>query len=203
MTTDLPENNKLMQFDEFFSIKHKFNVNIERLAPDHNIDYQGFVDSIPLPFKIAGDMLSIDQAALRPLQGLSNSAGQLVEYLQHQASKIDMLVGYILSQQDQPENRFVGVQFGGGGVIFNSQQTFSLGEQLILKIFLLEDNCAVYCLGEIVEITEQSNDGCNYKVIFEQIREADREQLVRTSLHQQSKQLQALSKQRNQAAQKD
>ena len=203
MTTDIPENNKLMQFDEFFSIKHKFNVNIERLAPDHNIDYQGFVDSIPLPFKIAGDMLSIDQAALRPLQGLSNSAGQLVEYLQHQASKIDMLVGYILSQQDQPENRFVGVQFGGGGVIFNSQQTFSLCEQLILKIFLLEDNCAVYCLGEIVEITEQANDGFNYKVIFEQIREADREQLVRTSLHQQSKQLQALSKQRNQAAQKD
>ena len=81
MTTDLPENDKLMQFDEFFSIKHKFNVNIERLAPDHNIDYQSFVDSIPLPFKMAGDMLSIDQAALRPLQGLSNSAGQLVEYL--------------------------------------------------------------------------------------------------------------------------
>jgi hypothetical protein len=39
-----------------------------------------------------------------------------------------------------------------------------------------------------------------YKLIFDKIRENDREMLVRASLHLQSKQLQLLTEQRNQAS---
>jgi len=59
----------------------------------------------------------------------------------------------------------------------------------------------LYCIGEIIN-TDLSEQQTHYKVIFHHIREEDREALVRNSLHQQSKQLQALAQQRNEATKK-
>ena len=187
---------KLAQFDEFFSIDHEFTVNFHQVAHAQLPSFEDFIQQMPLPFKIASDMVSIDQAALRPIQGLSGIASQLVDYLNHQANKIDLLVGYILSQQDQPEHRYQGTKVGGGGIIFTDKASLSLGDMIEMKVFLLSENCAVYCLGEVVEVTAM-DDLFHHKVIFHYIREQDREMLVRTSLHLQSKHLQALAQKRN------
>lgn len=186
---------KLQQFDEFFSIDHEFNVNITAIKQDEIASYDQFLNSMPLPFKMASDMVNIDQSAIRSIQGLSSVATQLADFLNHQSHKIDLLVGYILSQQDDEDKRFQGLHFGGGGVIFNSDQSFELLQRLEMKIFLLEENCAVYCIGQVVE-SIKTETGFNHKVIFEFIREEDQETLVRHSLHQQSKQLQALAQKR-------
>lgn len=186
---------KLQQFDEFFSIDHEFNVNITAIKQDEITSFDQFLNSMPLPFKMASDMVTIDQSAIRSIQGLSGVATQLADFLNHQSHKIDLLVGYILSQQDDEDKRFQGLHFGGGGVIFNSDQSFELLQRLEMKIFLLEENCAVYCIGQVVESNE-TDTGFSHKVIFEFIREEDQETLVRHSLHQQSKQLQALAQKR-------
>lgn len=195
---------KIAQFDEFFSIEHPFNINVKTIETDQYKTFEQFTAAIPLPFKMASDVVTLDQAALRPLQAISGVAGQLVEFLNHQAHKIDLLVGYILSQQDNEELRYQGTRFGGGGIIIGSENTFDLGQMLELKIFFLEDNCAVFCIGEVVEIDDSQKGGSEsntlHKIVFQHIREEDREILVRTSLHQQSKQLQNLAKKRNDEA---
>jgi len=186
---------KLEQFNEFFTIEHQFNVNIARLDKNQLGGYQNFIDNMPIPFKMAGDMSALDQAALRPLQALSGIAGQLVDYLNHQAQKIDLLMGYILSQQDEHAYRFQGTSFGGGGITFISDEAFELTEIIELKIFIQMEQCAVFCYGEIIESNEQAGQFI-HKVIFHFIRDDDREMLVRASLHKQSKQLQQLAQQR-------
>ncbi len=196
---------KLEQFNEFFSIEHKFSVNLNPIEQHQMPSFEHFVNQIPLPFRLSSDMVSIDQAALKPIQALSGVAGQLVDYLNHQSHKIDLLVGYILSQQDEQGCRFEGVRFGGGGIVFNAQTPFELGQMLEMKVFFLEENCAVYCIGEVIEVTEHTNEETaqpshQHKTIFHYLREEDREVLVRTSLHLQSKHLQTLAKQRNQAS---
>jgi len=201
---------KSEQFNEFFSIKHEFNVNIQPLQLTSPISFDDFIQLMPHPFKMASDIITLDQAALKPLQGVSAVAGQLVEYLHHQAKKIDLLVSYILSQEDKEDARYPGLEFGGSGVIFNCSEQLALGQILALKIFLLSENCAVYCHVEVIENESVENDSnkeqtleCNraktyqHKVIFNHIRDEDRETLVRTSLHLQSKQLQVLTQQRN------
>lgn len=188
---------KLIKYNEFFSIEHEFSINILPAEASKITSYEQFLTSIPTPFKMASDMTTIDQAALRPLQGLSGVAGQLVEFLNHQSSKIDLLIGYILSQQDDEQHRYQGVKFGGGGLLFIADTPFEISQILEMKVFLLNENCAVYCYGEVIEI-EKDTHGYSHKVIFHYIREDDREVLVRTSLHEQSKQLQALAQQRNQ-----
>jgi hypothetical protein len=189
--------NKSAQFDEFFSIDYPFNVNATIIETEYSPSYQAFMNTMPMPFKMASEIITLDQAALRPLQTIGSVAGQLVDYLHHQAQKIDLLVSYILSEQDNEQQRYQGTHFGGGGVIFTSKDPFSVGQFIELKIFLHDDNCAIYCCGEIISASPTDDELTNYKVIFHHIREEDREILVRCSLHQQSKQLQILAQQRN------
>jgi len=188
---------KLAKYNEFFAVEHEFTINILPLATHKGASFEQFLIDIPTPFKMASDVSSIDQAALRPLQALSGVASQLVEFLNHQSSKIDLLIGYILSQQDDEKHRYQGVKFGGGGLSFIADSPFELSQLLEMKIFLLNENSGVYCYGEVIEV-EQNNNIYLHRVIFHFIREDDREVLVRTSLHEQSKQLQTLAKQRNQ-----
>jgi hypothetical protein len=188
---------KLEKYHEFFSIEHNFSINILPLELTKVTSFEQFLTDMPTPFKMASDMKGIDQSALRPLQALSGVAGQLVEFLNHQSAKIDLLIGYILSQQDDEEHRYQGIKFGGGGLLFTANKAFELAQLLEMKIFLLNQNCAVYCYGEVIEI-QQDEDSYLHKVIFHFIREDDREILVRNSLHAQSKQLQLLAQQRNQ-----
>ena len=188
---------KLAKYHEFFAIKHEFTLNIIPLSAENGTSFEQFLIDMPTPFKMASDISSIDQAALRPLQTLSGVASQLVEFLNHQSSKIDLLIGYILSQQDDEKHRYQGVKFGGGGLSFIAEKPYQLTQLLEMKIFILNENCGVYCYGDVIEV-KQAGDVYLHKVIFHFIREDDREVLVRTSLHEQSKQLKALAQQRNQ-----
>jgi len=197
MTPD--SESKLKQFDEFFAIEYDFNVNIVSIDSNQTISYQQFLNDMPMPFKMASDIVSLDQAALRPLQTLGSVAGQLVDYLHHQSQKIDLLVSYILNEQDEVSKRQQGISFGGGGITFFSTKIYQVNDIIEIKIFLNSENCAVYCYGEVIEISS-IDDKPSYKAIYHFIRDEDREILVRTSLHLQSKQLQLLAKQRNNSA---
>jgi hypothetical protein len=197
MTTDKNQQ-KLEQFNEFFTVEGHFSVNVSMIDQEETHHYQTFIDNMPTPFKMASDISVLDQAALRPLQALSGIAGQLVEYLNHQAQKIDLLMGYILSQQIDETTRYQGCTFGGGGITFLSEVAFKIGDYVELKIFIQSDNCAVYCYGEIIEISSK-NDILVYKAIFHFIKDEDREILVRTSLHKQSEQLKILAEKRKQS----
>ncbi|OUR76322.1 PilZ domain-containing protein [Colwellia psychrerythraea] len=188
---------KLAQYDEFFAIDHEFSVNIMAIDDTEGCNFDKFISTMPMPFKLATDMSTIDQSALRSLQGLGNSASQLVSFLNQQSKKIDLLIGYILSQQDESQHRYQGIKFGGGGIKFITPKAFNIGQLLELKIFLLESHCAIYCYGEVIEVNS-ANELFTHKVTFHFIREEDRETLVRSSLHEQSKQLQKLTKLRNQ-----
>lgn len=189
-------NFKLNQFNEFFSIKHPFNINAVLLNKNDNTSYTEFLNSMPVAFKLANDINTLDQAALAPLGAISGIAGQLVQYLNHQAQKIDLLVNHILTEQDNLQHRYQGTLFGGGGIEFIHNTSFELNKIIELKIFLAHENCAIYSHAEIINI-ENNENRYHHKAIFRHIRDDDRERLVRSSLHLQSKQLQQLAKERN------
>ncbi len=180
---------KQAQFDEYFSIAHGINVNVRPLEDGENVPVDDELeDAMPYAFRIASEMAALEAQALRPLRNLSEHAETLAEYLNHQARKIDLMMSFVLHQQDEPDYRFKSVKFGGGGVIVAMPTALEVGQHAELKLFLDAEAAAIFCYAEAISC-EQTEDGYHTTFIFTTIREQDQELLVRASLHIQTLQL--------------
>ena len=172
--------------NEYFLVNYPLAINVEKLKEDENIpDKQRFEQQIPAPFRMASELSSIDSQALLPLKLNNDTTQALWGFLQAQNQKINTLLSYVLSQQDEPHLRFQTTAFSAGGCIFEcDKDAFSSGQSVLLKIFIPEESAAVYCYAIVSAISENS-----VELTYQQIREEDRELLIRATLHIQSKQL--------------
>jgi len=194
--SELSLEQKQAQFDEYFSIAHCINANVRPLGMDEIVpDEDALEDSMPYAFRIASEMAALEAQAIRPLRNLGDHAETLAEYLNHQSRKIDLMMSFVLHQQDEPEHRFKTVKLGGGGVIIESKEAMDVGTKAELKLFLDAEAAAIFCYGEVITC-EQIEDSYHIAFIFNSIREQDQELLVRASLHIQTQQLRKRSKER-------
>ncbi len=194
--SELSLEQKQAQFDEYFSIAHCINANVRPLSMDEIVpDEDALEDSMPYAFRIASEMAALEAQAIRPLRNLGDHAETLAEYLNHQSRKIDLMMSFVLHQQDEPEHRFKTVKLGGGGVIIESKEAMDVGTKAELKLFLDAEAAAIFCYGEVITC-EQIEDSYHIAFIFNSIREQDQELLVRASLHIQTQQLRKRSKER-------
>lgn len=172
--------------ENFFSIEHPFQVNALPLAIGAALPtQQQFELSIPPPFKLASQLSYIDSQTLAPIRQIGGVAVELAEFLNLQAKKIDMMMGYILTVQDEEKFRHQGIKFGGSQLSYLSTGALALGQLVTLKIFIAENNCAVFCIGRVIA-SDQADDDYLIEVEFAKISEEDREHLVRTSLQVQT-----------------
>ncbi|MFC7004150.1 PilZ domain-containing protein [Bowmanella sp. JS7-9] len=189
---------KQQQFNEFFSIQHGISANFTLWPADRPLpDYQSFVANMPYAFKVATEVASLELNALRPLRALGEHAQQLMDFLNHQSRKIDLIMSFVLHQQDDDSARFTTESFGGGGVVLKSDRAMEIGRTGELKLFLTDEAAAVYCLAEVIGC-EAKDDIHHITLIYRHIREEDQDLLVKASLHLQSKQLKARAAERRQ-----
>ncbi|MUH71685.1 PilZ domain-containing protein [Psychrosphaera haliotis] len=188
------------QFSEYFQLNHAIEVNISKGDVLSNTPTDDEFDTlIPLPYKLASEMKGVEQNMLRPLRQLGDVIEPLADYLKAQSRKIDLMMHYILQAQDENDDRHLTVSFGGGGFIFSSPDSYSKEDYLVCKLFFNDEASAIYCLGRVIEQSDNDKQGDEgdegderetlYTVLFHKIRDEDRETVVRASLHQQSKQL--------------
>lgn len=185
-----------MTTSEYFLVKHQLAINVALLDNDENIpDMQQFEQEIPAPFRMASDLANIDSQALISLKLNNETTQALWSYLQAQNQKINTLLAYVLSQQDDQKFHYQTSAFSAGCCFFQcAEDTFSVGQNVRLKIFIPEESAAIYCYACV----SSAQNRC-IELTYRQIREADRELLIRTSLHIQSKQLKFRAAQRTQS----
>ena len=194
--SELSLEQKKAQFNEYFSIAHSINANVRPLGEHEKIpDEENLEDSMPYAFRIASEMAALEAQAIRPLRNLGDHAETLAEYLNHQSRKIDLMMSFVLHQQDEPEHRFKTVKLGGGGVIIESPEALDIGTKAELKLFLDAEAAAIFCFGEVITC-EEVEDSYHIAFIFNTIREQDQELLVRASLHIQTQQLRKRAKEK-------
>lgn len=180
--------------EQFFSVTHATPVNVIPMPGDFHLpSLEALEAELPEPFRIASSITSIDMVTSRLLRNQSESMHDLVEIINQQSRKIDMIMGYVLSVQDHPEHRFHTLRFGAGQLTYlhprqGHGEAPHLHQIVRLKIFLREEASAIYCYGQ-VKHQEPSEHGTQVMLDYVRIREDDRELLVRASLHIQSKQL--------------
>ena len=185
-----------MSNNEYFLVNYPLAINIEQLQDGEIVPNQlQFEQEIPAPFRMASDLASIDSQALQPLKLNNETTQALWGFLQAQNQKINTLLSYVLSQQDDSRFRYKTTAFSAGCCYFNCDKlTFSLQQNVRLKIFIPEESAAVYCYATVSAI-----DNDNVELTYLQIREEDRELLIRSTLHIQSKQLKLRAEKRAQS----
>lgn len=197
------------QYHDYFAIEQAVVANIKPLAQSLPSD-DAFLLMIPEPFLMASEQAVLDRSALKSLAKLGDLAEELALYLRAQAKKLDMMMRYLLIQQDDPTYRQHTYSFGGSALNFISEQPMTAGQTLEVKLFLNGSDGAVYFLATVLESephagdqdanpggsTESERTGFMVKAVVSRIRDEDRETLVRASLHEQSRQLKRKAQQR-------
>jgi len=177
---------------QYFSIKHSLSVNIEPVSIDQVPTSRLALDNeMPIPFKMANDVAEMDSNTLRSIRNIGEQADALADFLQTQNNKINLIMGYVLAQQDHPESRFNTTEFGAGEVKFLAHGNLALEQPVRVKVFLPNDSAAIYCYGIISarEVQETDNSLIEYTVSYTRIRDIDREILIRATLRIQQLQL--------------
>ena len=197
------------QYHDYFAIEQAVVANIKPLAQSLPSD-DAFLLMIPEPFLMASEQAVLDRSALKSLAKLGDLAEELALYLRAQAKKLDMMMRYLLIQQDDPTYRQHTYSFGGSALNFISEQPMAAGQTLEVKLFLNGSDGAVYFLATVLESephtasqdadssgsTASESTGFMVKAVVSRIRDEDRETLVRASLHEQSRQLKRKAQQR-------
>ncbi len=174
-------------FTDYFQISERIKIGVEPVSSENvPATEEALDDAIPMLFRLANEVHDLDSQALRPLRALGDVADELSQYLRAQAKKIDLLMTYILANEQSNEQCVYSQSFGGGGFVcaLADLPEAKLGQNYQLKLYLEHDAAAVFCFGQVTAL-----EGDQAKVAFSCIREQDREVLVRASLHAQTRQL--------------
>lgn len=181
--------NKAEKFAEFFQVQEPIKAVLENVEHEQiPTSLDALETDIPPLFRLANEVNTIEQSALRPLRVLGESADELARYLSLQSRKIDLILSHILLQENEKLPSINTHSFGGAGFVVNLSDALEKGQNLRCRLFLEHEAAAIYCYGEVIEV-KQEQDTYAHKVLLTLIREADQELLVRASLHAQTRQL--------------
>jgi hypothetical protein len=186
------------RYQDYFSVKHSISINVQPMT-EAVPDSARLQDYIPEAFLLSSQSSELNMSALRSLNRLGELAEELANYLQQQAKKMDLLLQYVLRQQDIAEQRFSSLSYGGSGCCYEAPSPLPALQAVEIKLFLPNNEGAVFCFGQVLSC-EQLAESWQIKVVFTRIREQDRELIVRASLHQQSKLLKQQAQQRQQSS---
>ena len=186
-----------MTEQEFFTVHATLTINVERLPEGYLLPSQdAFEAEIPAPFIVASEFSQLDQLAESARIELKNSdLKNVINLLDAQNSKLNLLLSFMLSQQDEAHSRFKTTRFGASQVAFTSANAIAVGEKARVKLFLESPAAAIYCYAQVSDCQASASQ---FEVTMKYIllRDSDQDLLIKAALHQQQRLLRQRSLER-------
>lgn len=194
--TDPDFTEALNEYREYYVIRDFLDINVIALDSTQALPgEEEFIHQIPHVFRLASDMLVIDQQTMQSLRSLGENAAVIADLFKQQNHKLNVLLGYLLRHEDDPQYRQQAFEYGGAGVGFRTSAPLSRGQLVELKLFIPEQSVAIYSIGEIIDV-QPTDNGYETRALFRRISDADRDQLIKATLHAQSRLLKQRASQR-------
>lgn len=177
-----------MTDQEFFTVHHTFTINVEPMSDDFIFpSYDRFVDEIPAPFVVASEFSQLDQLNEAAKLELRNSDFKhVVQLLDTQNSKLNLLLTFMLSQQDEPELRHKTSAFGASQLTYLANNAPAVGTKLRIKLFIEHPAAAIYCYATVYSVEEHDAEK-SITVKYDLLRDTDQDLLIKAALYQQQK----------------
>ncbi|WP_375750353.1 PilZ domain-containing protein [Vibrio sp. HN007] len=186
-----------MDQQEFFTVHHKLTVNVELLEEGYVLPQEAvFVSEIPAPFIVASEFSQLDTLTDSAMAELKNSDFKnLMHLIDHQNSKLNLLLTFMLAQQDDERLRRYTISFGASQFSFINKDEIASGKKARVKLFLDHPAAAIYCYAKVAGCKE-AEAGYEVTMVYEKLREVDQDLLIKAALYQQQKLLRQRSMER-------
>lgn len=183
---------------EYFTVHHAITANVEPLAADFGLpDNVQFESEIPAPFIVANEFSQLDHLNETAKAELRNSDFRhVVQLLDTQNSKLNLLLTYMLAQQEDDAFSAKTRSFGASQFSYISPQPLALQTLVRAKLFLEMPASAIYCYGEVIDCQTTDQESI-ITVKYVLIRDLDQDLIIKAALHQQQKLLRQRSLERD------
>lgn len=187
-----------MSHDEYFSVRYDLTINVKPLAIEATLpNLDTFEREIPAPFRVAQECSYLDDVSENELSFLKLDDGKrLANYLNNQNQKLNLLLSYLLIQQDDEAYRYKTSSFGASKFTFESKTALNLTQKAQVKLFLEHPPSAIYCYATVTQCTE-TETGYHIEMAYELLRDIDQDLLIKAALFQQQKVLKLRAQERN------
>lgn len=187
-----------MSHDEYFSVHYDLTINVEPLALDGALPaIETFEREIPAPFRVAQECSSLDDVSENELSFLKLDDGKrLANYLNNQNQKLNLLLSYLLIQQDDEAYRHKTTSFGASKFTYESKTALTVTQKAKVKLFLEHPPSAIYCYAQVTQCT-QTDSGYSIEMTYDLLRDIDQDLLIKAALFQQQKVLKLRAQERN------
>ncbi|MGF1905905.1 PilZ domain-containing protein [Aliivibrio salmonicida] len=187
-----------MSHNEYFSVHYDLTINVEPLAVDDSLpNMDTFEREIPAPFRVAQECSALDDVSERELSFLKQDDGKrLASYLNNQDKKLNLLLSYLLIQQDNKDYRYKTTTFGASKFTFESKTPLIQGQHTRVKLFLEHPPAAIYCYANVT-LCQETDSGFMIEMSYDRLRDIDQDLLIKAALFQQQKILKLRAQERN------
>ncbi len=187
-----------MTEQEYFTVHYNLTINVEALGSDFALpDEETFSSEIPTPFIVASEFSHLDSLADNARLELQNKElKHVTQLLDTQNAKLNLLLSFMLAQQDDASARFQTTQFGASQLTYMSNKALNLNQLVRVKLFLDHPAAAIYCYAEVVECLS-SGQGFHVTLKYKMLRDTDQDLLIKAALYQQQKLLRQRSLERD------
>lgn len=187
-----------MTEQEYFTVHHNLTINVEALGTDFALpDEETFTSEIPAPFIVSSEFSRLDTLSDNARLELQNKElKHVIHLLDTQNAKLNLLLSFMLSQQDDVATRFQTTQFGASQLSYRTDTALETNQLVRVKLFLDHPAAAIYCYAEVVECVA-SESGFLITLKYKMLRDSDQDLLIKAALHQQQKLLRQRSLERD------
>lgn len=176
----------------------------DEIALDYRLIDEAEIDAVseriharfPDRFTVASSFTATSRQMAQALHKVQNQSPELIRCLQAIDQKLNMLAQLFVSEEmhlDQQPTREVNLS--AGGLAFRSQHQIRTGSLLEMRIVLFPSLVGILTLSRVIHCEPLSDGNGQFPwqvaVNFEQLRERDRELLVRHVMTKQTRQLRA------------
>ncbi len=177
-----------MNDQEFFTVHHALTINVEPLAENFTLpSHEIFEAEIPAPFVVASEFSQLEQLSDSARMELKNSDFKSVlQLLEAQNAKLNLLLTFMLSQQDDPQSRSATTRFGASQLTYLAKSPLQIGQKVRVKLFLEYPAAAIYCYASVMQC-QQEPEHTLVTLKYDLLRDVDQDLLIKAALYQQQR----------------